>query len=173
MRQGLIGKLVKKVSIENIKRLSMNTHFYSLLIQSLLTGEEKPCELKLIFMALPILIHKESREKLCNANIKSRIDTLFEIEQVVGDSKISGRTRLTGFLNRYNGLKPYCKEIIIILCSENKVVINNEHKLIIVEKVNYKGFYGTVKNWVRCAYYLGIIFSKTTDDQLSYFLGVE
>ena len=53
------------------------------------------------------------------------------------------------------------------------MVINNEHKLIIVEKVNYKGFYGTVKNWVRCAYYLGIIFSKTTDDQLSYFLGVE
>jgi len=52
------------MSIENIKRLSMNTHFYSLLTQSFLTGYEKPCELKLVFMALPILIHKESREKL-------------------------------------------------------------------------------------------------------------
>lgn len=151
----------------------MNTHFYSLLIQSFLTGYEKPCEIKLVFMALPILIHKESREKLCNANIKSRIDTLFQSEQVVGNSKISGRTRLTGYIDRYNALKPYCKESIIILCSENKVVINNEHKLIVVKKIDYKSFSGIVKNWVKCAYYLGIIFSKTTDDHLSYFLGVE
>lgn len=161
------------MSIENIKRLSMNTHFYSLLIQSFLTGYEKPCEFKLVFMALPILIHKESREKLCNANIKSRIDTLFQSEQVVGNSKISGRTRLTGYIDRYNALKPYSKESIIILCSENKVVINNEHKLIVVKKIDYKSFFGIVKNWVKCAYYLGIIFSKTTDDHLSYFLGVE
>lgn len=139
----------------------MNTHFYSLLIQSFLTGYEKPCELKLVFMALPILIHKESREKLCNANIKSRIDTLFQSEQVVGNSKISGRTRLTGYIDRYNALKPYSKESIIILCSENKVVINNEHKLIVVKKIDYKSFSGIVKNWVKCAYYLGIIFSKT------------
>lgn len=151
----------------------MNTHFYSLLIQSFLTGYEKPCELKLVFMALPILIHKESREKLCNANIKSRIDTLFQSDQVVGDSKISGRTRLTGYIDRYNALKPYSKESIIILFSENKVVINNEHRLIVVEKIDYKSFSGIVKNWVKCAYYLGIIFSKTTDDHLSYFLGVE
>ena len=161
------------MSIENIKRLSMNTHFYSLLIQSFLTGYEKPCEHKLVFMALPILIHKESREKLCNANIKSRIDTLFQSEQVVGNSKISGRTRLTGYIDRYNALKPYSKESIIILCSENKLVINNEHKLIVVKKIDYKSFSGIVKNWVKCAYYLGIIFSKTTDDHLSYFLGVE
>lgn len=161
------------MSIENIKRLSMNTHFYSLLIQSFLTGYEKPCELKLVFMALPILIHKESREKLCNATIKSRIDTLFQSEQVVGNSKISGRTRLTGYIDRYNALKPYSKESIIILCSENKVVINNEHKLIVVKKIDYKSFSGIVKNWVKCAYYLGIIFSKTTNDHLSYFLGVE
>lgn len=161
------------MSIENIKRLSMNTHFYSLLIQSFLTGYEKPCEFKLVFMALPILIHKGSREKLCNANIKSRIDTLFQSEQVVGNSKISGRTRLTGYIDRYNALKPYSKESIIILCSENKVVINNEHKLIVVKKIDYKSFSGIVKNWVKCAYYLGIIFSKTTDDHLSYFLGVE
>lgn len=107
------------MSIENIKRLSMNTHFYSLLIQSFLTGYEKPCELKFIFMALPILIHKESRVKLCNANIKSRIDTLFQSDQVVGNSKISGRTRLTGYIGRYNSLKPYSKESIIILCSGN------------------------------------------------------
>lgn len=162
-----------KMSIENIKRLSMNTHFYSLLIQSFLTGYEKPCELKLVFMALPILIHKESREKLCNANIKSRIDSLFQSNQVVGDSKISGKTRLTGYIDRYNVLKPYSKECVVILCSENKVVINDQHKLIVVKRIDYKSFSGIMKKWVKCAYYLGIIFAKTTGDHLSYFLGVE
>lgn len=161
------------MSIENIKRLSMNTHFYSLLIQSFLTGYEKPCEFKLVFMALPILIHKESREKLCNANKNSRIDTLFQSDQLVGDSKISGRTRLTGYIDRYNALKPYSKESIIILCSENRVAINNEYKLIVLKKIEYKSFSGAVKNWLKCAYYLGLIFSKTTSDRLSYFLGVE
>ena len=45
--------------------------------------------------------------------------------------------------------------------------------IIVVKKIDYKSFSGIVKNWVKCAYYLGIIFSKTTDDHLSYFLGVE
>ena len=42
------------MSINNIKKLSMNPHFYSLLMQSFLSGYEKPCEIKLPFMAIPI-----------------------------------------------------------------------------------------------------------------------
>ena len=57
----------------------MNPHFYSLLMQSFLSGYEKPCEIKLPFMAIPILLYAESREKLVNANRRSRIDTLFLI----------------------------------------------------------------------------------------------
>lgn len=56
------------MSINNIKKLSMNPHFYSLLMQSFLSGYEKPCEIKLPFMAIPILLYAESREKLVNAN---------------------------------------------------------------------------------------------------------
>lgn len=52
----------------------MNPHFYSLLMQSFLSGYEKPCEIKLPFMAIPILLYAESREKLVNANRRSRID---------------------------------------------------------------------------------------------------
>ena len=90
------------MSINNIKKLSMNPHFYSLLIQSFLSGYEKPCEIKLPFMAIPILLYAESREKLVNANKRSRIDTLFQSSQVVEDNKISGRTRLSGYIDRYN-----------------------------------------------------------------------
>ena len=103
------------MSINNIKRLSMNPHFYALLMQGFLSGYEKPCEIKLPFMAIPILLYAESREKLVNANKRSRIDTLFQSPQIINESRISGKTRLSGYIERYNSLKPYCKEAIIIL----------------------------------------------------------
>ena len=160
------------MSINNIQKLSMNSHFYSLLIQAFLAGYEKPCEIKLPFMAIPILLYAESREKLVNANKRSRIDTLFQSPQIIDDHKISGKTRLSGFIDRYNFLKPYCKEAIIILSSEDKIVINN-YKITLIEKIDYKNFEGTIRDWIKCAFYLGVIFSKTNEDHLSFFLGVD
>lgn len=160
------------MSINNIKKLSINPHFYSLLIQSFLSGYEKPCEIKLPFMAIPILLYAESREKLVTANKRSRIDTLFQSPQIVEEAKISGRTRLSGYVDRYNSLKTYCKEAIIILSSEDKIVIDN-HKIVLIQEVNYKNFEGTIRDWIKCAFYLGIVFSKTTEDHLSFFLGVD
>lgn len=160
------------MSINKIKMLSMNPHFYSLLMQSFLSGYEKPCEIKLLFMAIPILLYAESREKLVNANSRSRIDTLFQSPQIIEENKISGKTRLSGYIDRYNLFKPYCKKAIIILSSEGKIVFS-EHKIVLIKKIDYKDFEGTVKDWIRCAFYLGIVFSKTTEDHLSFFLGVD
>ena len=162
----------KKMSINSIKRLSMNPHFYSLLIQSFLSGYKKPCEIKLPFMAIPILLYAESREKLVNANKRSRIDTLFQSQQTVNESRISGRTRLSGYIDRYNSLKQYCKEAIIILSSEEKITINN-HKIVLIKEIECKNFKGAIKDWIKCAFYLGVVFSKTTGDHLSFFLGVD
>lgn len=160
------------MSINNIKKLATNSHFYSLLIQSFLSGYEKPCDIKLPFMALPILLYAESREKLVTANKRSRMDTLFQSPQIIEDCKISGKTRLAGYFDRYNSLKPYCKETLIILFSEDKLVIDN-CKIIITKKVDYKNYEGTIRDWVKSAFYLGVLFSKTTEEQLSFFLGVE
>lgn len=160
------------MSISNIKKLSINPHFYSLLMQCFLSGYKKPCEIRLPFMAISILLYAESREKLVNANINSRIDTLFQSSQIINESRISGKTRLSGFVDRYNSLKPYCKEAIIILSSEGKIVLN-DHKIVLVKKINYKNYEGTVKDWLKCAFYLGVVFSKTTEDHLSFFLGVD
>lgn len=160
------------MSINNIKILSMNSHFYSLLMQSFLSGYEKPCEIKLPFMAIPILLYAESREKLVKANRRSRIDTLFQSPQIIEGNKISGRIRLSGFLDRYNSFKPFCKEAIIILSSEEKIALIN-HKIVLLKNIDYKDFEGTIREWIRCAFYLGVVFSQTTKDHLSFFLGVD
>ena len=160
------------MSINYIKRLSMNPHFYSLLMQSFLSGYEKPCEIKLPFMAIPVLLYAESREKLVNANKRSRIDTLFQSPQTINENKISGKTRLSGYVDRYNSLKPYCKEAIIILSSEKKIAIE-KHKIFLLQKIDYKGFEGDIRERIKCAFYLGVVLSKATEDHLSFFLGVD
>lgn len=160
------------MSINYIKRLSMNPHFYSLLIQSFLSGYEKPCEIKLTFMAIPILLYAKSREKLINANKRSRIDTLFQSSQIIFENKISGKTRLSGYVDRYNLLKQYCKEAITILSSEKKIVLK-DHKIFLIQKIDYKNFNENIREWIRCAFYLGVVFSKATEDHLSSFLGVD
>ena len=141
-------------------------------MQNFLSGYGKPCEIKLLFMAIPILIYKESREKLVTANKRSRIETLFQDSQTIEDNKISGKTRLSGYLDRYKALKPYCKEALIILSSESKIAISN-YKIVVTKKDKYDRYDGKIKEWTRCAYYLGVVFSKTTEDHLSYYLGVD
>ena len=173
MKQILNGKWEKKeMSINNIKKLSLNPHFYSLLMRSFLSGYEKPCDIKLPFMAIPILLYAESREKLINANKRSRIDTLFQSHQVVEESRISGKTRLSGYVDRYKSLKSYCKEAIIILSSEEKIVFN-DYKIVLIKRIDYKDYEGTIKDWIKCAFYLGVVFAKTTEEHLSFFLGVD
>ena len=79
---------------------------------------------------------------------------------------------MSGYVDRYNSLKPYCKEALIILSSEDKIVFNN-HKIRLIKKIEYKNFEGTIRDWIKCAFYLGVVFSKTTEDHLSYYLGVD
>ena len=64
------------------------------------------------------------------------------------------------------------KEAIIILSSEGKIAFNN-HKIVLIKKIDYKDFEGAIKDWIKCAFYLGVVFSKTTEDHLSFFLGVD
>lgn len=160
------------MSISQIKRLSTNEHYYALLLQCFLTGYGRPCPIKIAFMSLPILMYSESREKLKVAKKTSRIDTIFSGKQVIQGEDISGKERLSGFIQRYDILLPYEKKAIIILSSEGKVTITGQ-EIILLKDENYQVYSGEVKEWLRSAFYLGVIFSKTTYDHLAYYLGVE
>lgn len=160
------------MSISQIKKLSMNEHYYALLLQCFLTGYGRPCHVKVAFMSLPILLSSKSREKLKTARKTSRIDTIFSEKQKIYENNISGRERLSGFVQRYNILLPYGKKALIILSSENKATVVGR-KIGLLKNVDYKAYSGEVRKWLRCAFYLGTIFSKTTYGHLAYYLGVE
>lgn len=160
------------MSISQIKKLSMNEHYYALLLQCFLTGYGHPCHIKEALMSLPILMYSESREKLKTARKTSRIDTIFSEKQEVQGNDISGRERLSGFTQRYDMLLPYGKKAIIILSSEGKAIVTSR-KISLLRDADYKAYRGEVREWLRSAFYLGAIFSKTTYDHLAYYLGVE
>ena len=84
----------------------MNYHFYSLLMQGFLSGYKKPCEIKLPFMAIPILLYAESREHLVKANKRSRIETVLQPPQII-EEREKGIIKKHGFLlvstSKFNG----------------------------------------------------------------------
>lgn len=160
------------MSIESIQALSMNSHFYSVLLQGFLSGYNKPCEMRLVFMALPILLHSESRKKLASAKSTSKMETLFnKPEKLDNNIKVSGKVKLAGYLSRFNELKPFSKKALVILYSKKKIVLN-EKKIILIEPIKYLDFDGSVREWLKAAHYLGVVFAKTNEDHLNYFLGV-
>lgn len=161
------------MSLEKIKILTMNPHFFSLLVQGFLSGYKKPCDIKLLFMAVPILLHEDSRKRLASANKKSKIESIYnKVEIIENEEKLTGKSNLAGYYKRYEILKPFTKKILIILSSKNKIVLK-DNKVYLLEYINYKDFSGSLKRWVRIANYLGIIFSETNEDSLNFFLGVE
>lgn len=173
MRAILHGKLRRMImSINNIKCLSSNPHFSALLIQGFLSGYSRECDLGISFLVLPILFYLESREKLKTANKFSRLDTLFGTKQSVDNIQVSGKTRLAGFFTRYNLLESQSKNSVIILASEKKINLK-KGKLFLVEKIDYTKYSGCVKDWLRCAHYLGVILSQYTNKEILEFLGAE
>ncbi len=160
------------MSINNIKCLSSNPHFSALLIQGFLSGYGRECDLCISFLVLPILFYLESREKLKTANKFSRLDTLFGDKQRIDNVQVSGKTRLAGFFSRYNLLEYQSKSSVIILSSEEKINLKRG-KIFLIEKIDYAKYSGCIKEWLRCAHYLGIILSQYTNKEILQFLGVE
>ena len=162
------------MSIKNIEILSMNSHFYALLFRGFLSGYNKPCEIRILFMALPIILYSDSRKKLLSANKTSKIERMFnKPKNMENTEKISGKTDLAGYIKRFEDVKGLSKKAIIILYSQDKIRLEGNKVFLISDPIDYLSYKGEIKSWIRAAYYLGIILSKTNEDHLNYFLGVD
>lgn len=84
----------------------MNSHFYSLLMQGFLSGYKKPCEIKLPFMAIPILLYAESREHLVKANKRSRIETVLQPPQII-EEVLKKKLRVLMLIRKWKKLRVF------------------------------------------------------------------
>ncbi|MCK4258044.1 MAG: hypothetical protein KAX49_03650 [Halanaerobiales bacterium] len=162
-----------KMSIKYLKILSLNPFLMGKIFQNFLEGYGSPVEFKLIFYVLPIILYKDSRDKLSTANKTSRIDTLFGKKCTYGGDenlKLSGKVNLSGFLERFEELKELTKTTLIVLSNEEKIQIGN--MIVLKQKDKYDKYYGNIRATLKAAYYLGVILAKTSTDNLDNFLGV-
>lgn len=163
------------MSFEHIKRLSLNPYMMSKIIQSFLEGYNAPVDIKLLFYVLPIVLNKDSRDRLVDARSTSKIDSLFgkkESYESHEDLRLSGKANLAGFIDRFNELKFLTKESVIILVNENKIKINNS--VILIEKDNFSNYSNkNVKETLKAGFYLGVIFKKSSIEHLDNYLGVK
>lgn len=144
------------------------------IIQHFLDGYNSPVDFDIMFYILPIILYEDSREKLVKANNRCRLDTLFGKKDIFANDigcKLSGKVKMSGFLNRYEELKELTGQAIIVLYNEGKIVIDKKVKLI--ERDNYRNYDGRFKEFLRASYYLGVIFSKTSLEYINDFLGVK
>lgn len=101
------------------------------------------------------------------------MDTLFsKPEELENGTKISGRVKLSGYIERFKATINFSKKSLIILSSERKIILK-EKKIFLIKEIKYSDYKGVVREWVRAAYYLGVVFAKSNEEYLNYFLGVD
>lgn len=161
------------MSISKIQTLSMNPHFYSILVQGFLSGYQEPCNIELIFKAIPILQFSNTRKKLSFARSNSTIESLFYKDELLENTmKISGKINFVGYKERFLILESIVKKSIIILSSKEKIIINNAN-IIIIETIKHQDYDISIREWIKAAFYLGIIFRKGNEESINYLLGVD
>lgn len=155
---------------EHIKIISMNSHFYALIIQTFLTGYKKDCSLEMLYNVLPFITYIDLRTPLINANSKSSLYSVYsDSKNHLGKNRLSSKVRKIDFRRRYYTLKPYLGKALIVLYSNKKIIlIKNRIKLL--EEVKYQKYDIELRNWLKASYYLGSIFNKISIKELKYFL---
>lgn len=162
------------MSIKHLRALSLNPHLMGKFIQNFLDGYGRPTDLMITFYVLPIILYKDSRNKLSSANTRSSLESLFRNKDIYDNNenlRLSGKVNLAGLVDRYDELKNCTKQAIIILSNEKKIKFGTEIILLSTDK--YDNYKGNIRTFLKAAYYLGIVFSKTTREYLDSFLGVK
>lgn len=162
------------MSIENLKTLSLNPFMMAKIIQNFMEGYQQNIDLKLVFYVLPIVLYKDSRDKLSSAKKTSRIDTLFGGKNSSAfneELKLSGKVNLSGFYERFEELKGLTKQAIIILTNEGTIRLGNE--IVLLKTQRYDNYTGSIRTTLKAAFYLGVVFSKASQEYLDDFLGVK
>ncbi|HDR7805739.1 MULTISPECIES: three component ABC system middle component [Bacillus] len=153
------------MSIKSIQVISLNPFFTSKIIQSFLTGYGKEkVDLSLLYLVLPFIMFKESRDVLSSANKKSSIYSLYY-------KNLNKRTALINFNRKYERMKGLTNESLIV--ASNEEAINLEEKITLLKELHYQSEKDKyIKKYYKAAYYLGVILSKVSYIEVYRKLGV-
>ncbi|WIM38689.1 DUF6521 family protein [Paenibacillus sp. PK4536] len=153
--------------IDHIQNITYNPFFTSKIIHAFLTGYgEAEIPYNIIYIVLPIVYYLPSRKLLIVAKNTSTLRSLF-----VDD--IAKSIALGGLQNRILYFSDITNHSIIVAANEGKIQLNENGCIVLSKKLDYKKVMNrNVREFLRAAYYLGVICSKMNISYVYRLLGV-
>lgn len=135
------------------------------LLQYFLSGAQsvksEGIKLELIYMVLPFIFDKVTRDRLITSNVRSNINKIF-----FNKTSLELKNALIDKNSQYLKFKDITRRGLIYLGNYSKIKIG---KYISVSKpLKYKNIADSKKDYIKAAYYLGIIMAK--EEYLNVFL---
>ncbi|MEO3944075.1 three component ABC system middle component [Gorillibacterium sp. CAU 1737] len=160
------------MNIQHIETLMYNPFFLSKIIQSFLTGYKKEADLKTIFYVLPIIMYKDSRDRLNTARIDSTLYSIFlrEVEFTDYNSKLNSKFTLSQVAELFEEYIDTTKKCLLILGSQKSIQI--KEKIVLLEQFDYKKTPPSIREYFKSSHYLGVIFGNIEILELENFLEI-
>lgn len=157
--------------IDHIQNISLNPFFASKLLRSFYTGyglenDKQNMPLDLVYIVLPLLYYRPSRTALAKAKNTSSLRSLFTDDT-------NKAIALGGLQARIYFFDKITKNALIIAANEETIGIKKDG-LELKKKVDYRREFvsDSVKEYLRAAYYLGILCKKLSVVNVYRLLGV-
>lgn len=151
---------MEKTTSEKLVELLINPFFLSDVLKVILYSSNRELTIFEVYLILPLLLKRQSREIFYSTNIKGTLAKLFENKEYL--------------LINYNKEIIYNKELInktlIILLSDSNIKYDSKTSKLIIENksINIK----LNKNYKKIAQNIGKVFSKYDETYIIKFMGV-
>ncbi|WP_339310889.1 three component ABC system middle component [Paenibacillus sp. FSL M7-0896] len=157
---------IKVKYVDPIQNITTNPFFASRLLHSFFTGYDKEnASLNLIYLVLPLVFYRSSRNLLVTAKSTSSLRSLFVDDSVKA-------TSLGGLQERILYFEKISNQALIIAVNDEKMKLDVEG-ITLKKTFDYKSILNqNVKDYCRAAYYLGLLCSRTELANIYRLLGV-
>ncbi|MEK3968394.1 MULTISPECIES: three component ABC system middle component [unclassified Paenibacillus] len=154
-------------NVDHIENITLNPFFMSRIIHAFIMGFEKSVvPFNVLYIVLPIIYYRPSRNLLITAQSRSSLRSLF-VDNVERAAALGGlQERVFYFYSLTN-------QALIIATNEGRVRLNSEGMIQLSQKIDYRDILNkNVKDFIRAAHYLGLICSKMEVSNIYRLLGV-
>lgn len=152
--------------IDHIQNISLNPFYMSRIIHAFTTGYGKSgVPFNLIYIVLPLIYYRPSRNLLIKAQKRSSLRSLF-----VDD--LDKATALGGLQDRLLYFQELTNQSFIVAVNEGRVALRSNH-IYLLSIIDYKNILNSnTKDFIRASHYLGLLCSKMEISNIYRLLGV-
>lgn len=152
--------------VDHIQNITLNPFFMSRIIHAFIAGYNKSIvPFNIIYIILPTIYYGPSRKLLISAQSRSSLRSLF-----VDD--IERAAALGGLQERVYYFHELTNQSFIIATNEGRIRMSSEG-IQLSQNIDYRDFLNkNVRDFIRAAYYLGLLCSRMEVSNVYRLLGV-